>query len=132
MSILFSLLALAQAAAAPVPVPTDLPPGTPIGPETVITFASNGNLREWTRGPNGAGILYVRDRTQRWYQVTLTGPCRLDRPLDTLSYTTDPNGTFDRFSRLRVARLPNQNCGVRTIRESTPPTGYPQTRPDHG
>jgi hypothetical protein len=125
MSILLPLFA-AAALQASAGAPAGAAPGTPYGPETTITFASNGNLREWTRGPNGAGILYVRDRQQRWYQVRTTGPCRLDRALDTLSYTTDPNGTFDRFSRLRVARLPNQNCGVQSIRRSTPPKAYPQ------
>jgi len=131
MSILLSLLFAAQAVGTPAP-PADAAPGTPFGPETQITFAGNGNLRDWQRGPDGGGVLYVRDRTERWYEVRLTGPCRLFRNLDTLSYTTDPNGTFDRFSRLRVASLPDQTCGVAGIRESTPPKGYPRTRPHRG
>lgn len=95
--------------------------GQPYGSETVITFAGGGALREWQRGPNGAGHLFVKNRTEQWYRVELTGPCRLDRPLDTLSYTTDSNGVFDRFSRIRIAHLPGQLCGVRSIRRSTPP-----------
>lgn len=121
----FSLIALALLGAATPALAQDaaIPsaPGQPYGPETVIPFASGGALREWQRGPNEAGYLFVKNRTDQWYRVELTGPCQLDRPLDTLSYTTDPVGNFDRFSRLRVARLPNQLCGVKSIRRSTPP-----------
>jgi hypothetical protein len=117
MSILLSLLA-AQASLA---TPANLPPGTPFGEETIIQQAAGGALRDWRRGPAGSDTLYVRDRTERWYQVTLTGPCEMRRPLDTLSYTTDSVGNFDRFSRLRVAYIPQQNCGVKGIRRSTPP-----------
>lgn len=101
----------------------------PVGTETVISFAGGGNLREWQRGAPGSDDLYVRDRTEQWYKVTLTGHCRLDRTLDTLTYTTDPNGTFDRFSTLRVARYPQQTCGVKSIRTSLPPAGRPGHRP---
>lgn len=97
----------------------------PLGKETVITNAGNGGLRNWQAGPARSGVLYVRDRTDRWYQVTLTGPCTTDTALDTLTYTTDPTGTFDRFSRVRVARYPNRICGVRSIKTSSAPKGQP-------
>ena len=100
-----------------------------IGQETVIPFAAGGNLREWQRGGAQSDTLFVRDRTEQWYRVTLTGPCRFDRPLDTLSYTTDPTGTFDRFSRIRVARYPEQLCGVKSIQFSLPPAGHQGRRP---
>ncbi|USU08496.1 hypothetical protein NF700_15745 [Sphingomonadaceae bacterium OTU29MARTA1] len=96
-----------------------------IGRETVIGFASGGGLRDWQAGPPNSGIVYVRDRTLRWYRVQLTGPCIKDRALDTLTYTTDPNGTFDRFSRVSLRRFPNQICGVRSIKTSLPPKGQP-------
>lgn len=117
MTILLSALLAVQGAAAP---PADLPSGTAYGDPTIIRMAANGALRDWRPGPNGSDTLYVRDRTERWYQVTLTGPCDYRR-LDTLSYTTDPVGDFDRFSRLRFSFLPQQNCGVKEIRRSTPP-----------
>lgn len=118
--LLLPLLALAASA---------LARQAPIGTETVIPFASGGNLREWQRGGPQSDVLYVRDRTEQWYKVTLTGPCRFDRPQDTLSYTTDPTGTFDRFSQIRVARYPQQLCGVRSIRTSLPPEGHQGRRP---
>jgi len=122
MSLLFVVAAAIQA-----PVP--LPAGTPFGPETVIRQVGGGGLRNWRPAPGRKDVLYVRDRTERWYQVTLTGPCEsLQRNLDTLSYTTDPVGNFDRFSRLRLASIPQQNCGVAGIRRSTPPADAPVDR----
>ena len=114
------MLLLAPFALLAGPVPAQTPA---LGQETVITFAGGGALREWRRGGVDNGVLYVRDRNERWYQVTLTGPCRMDRPLDTLTYTTDVNGTFDRFSRIRLLRYPDTNCGVKSIRTSAPPPG---------
>ena len=117
-----TLLALAFAA----PAAAD---PRPIGTETVITFAGGGGLRDWQRGGVESDTLFVRDRTEQWYRVTLTGPCRFDRPQDTLSYTTDTAGTFDRFSQIRVARYPEQLCGVKSIRTSLPPAGRQGRRP---
>ena len=91
------------------------------GVETKITFASNGGLRDWEPGPPNSGIVYVRDRAEHWYQVTLSGPCVRDRALDRLTYTTDNTGTFDRFSRVKVGRFPDQVCGVEGIKTSLPP-----------
>ncbi len=82
--------------------------------ETVISFAGNGGLRDWEFGPT-RDVLVVRDRTEHWYRVTTTGPCPNIGNLDTLSYTTDSNGTFDRFSRIRFLRYPNVTCGVKSI-----------------
>lgn len=96
-----------------------------IGRETVIDYASNGGLRDWQAGPPNMNVVYVRDRTLRWYRVELTGPRVKDRALGTLTYTTDANGTFDRFSSVSAQRFPNQVCGVRSIKTSLPPKGQP-------
>jgi hypothetical protein len=82
--------------------------------EIVISFAGNGGLRDWAFGPT-RDVLLVRDRTEHWYRVTTTGPCPNLGNLDTLTYTTDSNGTFDRFSRIRFLRYPNVTCGVKSI-----------------
>ena len=109
--------------------PAALPLGTAFGPETVISQVGSGGLRNWRPAPGRKDVLYVRDRTERWYQVTLTGPCEsLQRNLDTLSYTTDPAGRFDRFSRLQLASRPYQACGVKSLRRSTPPADAPVDR----
>ncbi len=116
LAILSSALVLAAAQQQPPP------PDAPDGRETVITFVGGGGLRDWRRDPSRRDVLLVRDRTERWYRVTLSGPCgAFRRSLDTLSYTTDPNGTFDRFSRIRFGSFPNQQCRVRSIVASVSP-----------
>lgn len=120
---MISLLAVALIAASPAPAPAQ--DRRAIGAETVIVNAGNGGLRDWQAGPPNSSIVYVRDRTLRWYRVSLSGPCVRDRGLDTLTYTTDTNGTFDRFSRVTVRRYPNRVCGVRSIVNSLPPKGQP-------
>lgn len=117
----FTLLALAAPAVAAQ--------HRPIGTETTIAFAGNGGLRDWERGGVKSDILYVRDRTEQWYEVKLSGPCRFDLSTDTLLYSTDSNGIFDRFSTVRVASLPYQTCGVKSIVTSLPPRGHQGYRP---
>ncbi|KQR87659.1 DUF6491 family protein [Sphingomonas sp. Leaf343] len=96
--------------------------GTPPEKETVISYAGNGGLRDWEHGPT-RDVLFVRDRTERWYRVTTSGPCPRIGNLDTLTYTTDSNGVFDRFSRIRFLRYPNVTCGVKSIvSTATPPS----------
>lgn len=119
--VFISALALATPVAAKQPLP--------IGQETVITYAGNGGLRDWQRGGTISDLLYVRDRTEQWYAVRLSGRCRFYGSLDTLSYTTDTNGTFDRFSRISVSSSPGQVCGVASIRTSLPPGGHQGRRP---
>ncbi|AXJ94545.1 MULTISPECIES: hypothetical protein [unclassified Sphingomonas] len=110
----------------PAAVTAQTPAATDTGKETSIPFASNGGLINWQSGPPDSGIIYVQDRTLRWYKVTLSGPCgqgAID-PLG-LTYTTDPTGTFDQFSQVRIGRFPDQTCGVASIRTSGAPPGQP-------
>lgn len=97
----------------------------PIGVETVIPFAANGGLRDWQAGPPRSGVIFVKDRREQWYRVTLSGPCTTNRAMDSIDYKTDANGVFDRFSTLTVGQYPNQICGVTSIRTSLPPKGQP-------
>ena len=119
MPLLLLLLALAT--------PSGAPDARQVGVETTISFASNGGLRDWRRDPAEGDLLYVRDRTERWYQVRLTGDCGLI-PLDTLAYTTNNLGQFDLFSRISFLRRPNMVCGVRSIRTSLPPADHQARR----
>ena len=100
-------------------------PARVLGAETPIPCASGGGLRDWQAGLPRSGILYVRDRLEQWYQISLTGPCTTDAALDTLQYTTDVTGQFDRYSRVTVGRYPGRVCGVTGIRFSAPPPGQP-------
>ena len=121
-------LMMAAMIAAPATAPTTTQRA--IGAEATIPFASNGGLRSWQAGEPRSGILYVRDRRERWYEVALTGPCTTNRALDRLTYTTDAIGTFDRFSQVAVGQYPNQVCGVTSIRNSLPPRGQPGYKPN--
>lgn len=116
------ILALALAGA----VTPDVPPSPPSPPkETVIRDAGNGGIRNFQQGPAGSSIVFLQDRTQRWYRVTLSGPCVPDRSLQTILFRTDATGTFDRFSQIASRRYPGQVCGVRSIVASPPPPGQP-------
>lgn len=120
-------LAFVSALALSTPLAARQPPA--IGQETVISYAGNGGLRDWQRGGTISDLLYVRDRTDQWYAVRLSGRCHFYGSLDTLSYTTDVNGTFDRFSRISVSSSPGQVCGVTSIRTSLPPKEHQGRRP---
>src|SRR3546814_5595820 len=68
---------------------------------TKITNAGHGGIRNWQAGPPRSGILYMQDRSFKWYEVTMSGPCIESHagPVAVV-YTTDNNGTFDRFSNV--------------------------------
>lgn len=98
----------------------------PVGTETTIGFAAGGGLRNWQAGPAGSRIVYVQDRRLQWYAVTLTGPCvRGPHGAMRFVYTTDANGTFDRFSHVSSPDTPGATCGVTSIKTSLPPKGQP-------
>ena len=86
-----------------------------------IPFAANGGLRDWQLDKADPASLFVRDRTNRWYHVKLSGPCPRYRSLDTMVYTTNPTGNFDTFSRVSFPGSGNIRCGVQFIERSAPP-----------
>lgn len=92
-----------------------------IGQETTIAFASNGGIRNWERGPRGSGILFLQDRTQRWYQVQLSGPCLDYTNRPTLIYQTDPTGRLDTFSTISSVDRPQLRCSIKSIKHSLAP-----------
>jgi|GEM_PF-1748302 len=100
-------------------------PDRPLGVETAIVNVGNGGLRNWVSGEPGSDTMFVQDRRLRWYRVALTGNC-VNRPgNDTVRYTTDVTGRFDRFSKISTLRQPTRVCGVTSIRTSAPPAGQP-------
>ena len=101
------LCSLAATIAAPAMAATDTAPGV----ETVISRAGNGALRNWVPAADANNIVFVQDGALHWYRVTLTGNCLDRHGNDTVSYTTDGNGRFDRFSRVTTLRFPTRMCG---------------------
>ncbi|HVI99260.1 MAG TPA: hypothetical protein VM657_09365 [Sphingomonas sp.] len=123
ISIVFALAAgIVAAGACAAPAQSE----RKIGVETKIVNAANGGIRNWQAGPPKSSLLYMQDRTLKWYKVTMSGPCIQTRagPV-TVVYTTDNIGTFDRFSRLTFPDFGNQACGVKSITTSAPPPGQP-------
>ena len=97
-----------------------------IGVETKITNAGHGGIRNWQAGPPRSGILYMQDRSFKWYEVTMSGPCIESHagPVAVV-YTTDNIGTFDRFSNVTFPDFGHRSCGVKSIKTSLPPPGQP-------
>lgn len=91
------------------------------GKQTVIENAGGGGIRNVEQGPAGGNIVYLQDRTLRWYQVTMTGPCFPDRTQDTVIYRTGPDQRLDRFSTIASTRYPTRSCGITSILRSDAP-----------
>lgn len=98
------------------------------GKQTVIQNAGGGGIRNVEQGPSGSDIVYLQDRTLRWYQVTLTGPCFPNRTQDTVIYRTGPDRRLDRFSTITSARYPTRSCGITSILRSDAPPQQPSVR----
>lgn len=98
------------------------------GKQTIIQNAAGGGIRRVEQGPRGSSIIYLQDRTLRWYQVTLTGPCFPNRTQDTLVYRTGPDGQLDRFSTIASAHFPTRACGIVSILRSDAPPQQPAER----
>ena len=65
------VVALGAAAALTVPAAAQQRPQ--YGQETTIAYAGNGGIRNWESGPGN--VVFLQDRTYRWYRVELSGPC---------------------------------------------------------
>jgi hypothetical protein len=68
------------------------------GRDAVIPFANGDGIRDWY-APNPR-VIYLMDRTNRWYRATLSAPCQGLRFNQAVAFDTDPLGTFDTFSRI--------------------------------
>ena len=94
----------------------DLTP--PMGDEAKIVFANNGGIQDW-EADSDKGI-YLQDRHRQWYYARLMSPC-FDLPFaQTIGFNTEPNGTFDKFSSIKVSR---HTCNVTSLVRSDPPQG---------
>jgi hypothetical protein len=101
-----------------------------LGEETVIDFAANGGITDWERDRSDRNAVFVRDRRNRWYRVTLSGPCLADFPSNnTMGYRTDPTGRFDRFSTVWSLRFPQQRCAVSSVKTSLAPPSRKSRKP---
>ncbi|HEY2677367.1 MAG TPA: DUF6491 family protein [Steroidobacteraceae bacterium] len=87
-------------------------------PEAQIPFANKGGIIDWQVVDMKTVLL--KDRGGRWYKATLLGTC-FDLPTATnrLSFQSNPNGTFDKFSSILVGD--QQRCQLASLVESAAP-----------
>jgi hypothetical protein len=116
------------AAAADDPVPPPVPPpastiATAPAEEVQIAFAGQ-NIWKWQVLDNNT--LLIQDRGRRWYKATLWGNCISLPFAQTISFVSNPNGTFDRFSSIRFG---GQRCPLRSLVATTAPPKKP-AKPD--
>ena len=112
----------AAAADDPVP-PAAAPPASTIATapagEVQIPFAGQ-NIWKWQVLDNNTVLL--QDRGRRWYKGTLWGNCINLSFAQTISFVSNPNGTFDRFSSIRFS---GQRCPLRSLVATTAPPKKP-------
>ncbi|MHA6721996.1 hypothetical protein [Sphingomonas sp. RS2018] len=94
-----------------------------LGAETVIDNATGGIRNVQAEGDGS--IVYVQDRTLRWYRLTLTGPCFDDSSAALIVVQSGSGNRIDRFTRVASARTPTRVCGVTSIVNALPPKGQP-------
>ena len=96
----------------------------PRAPEATIVFADRNGIDDF-RAYDELSI-YLRARNGQWYHATMVGFCPgLDKK-PSLAYITNPDGTFDRWSTLRVNGRP---CAIDSLVESDAP---PKDKPAKG
>ncbi len=89
-----------------------------VGEEAKIVFASRGGIQDWQA--DGDRGIFLQDRHRQWYYARLMSPC-LNLPfVQRIGFDTRPNGTFDKFSAIRVSR---QSCPVTSVVLADPPHG---------
>lgn len=127
-SAIFLALALAVIAGAGAQVP-DGPvsrPPVPAG-EARIPFADHGGIYNWQVLNNRTILIQGQDRS--WYKATLFSPC-VDLPFaERVGFQSNPDGTFDKFSSIRVGR---QNCRLTSLVPTTPPAKKPKSHDTTG
>jgi hypothetical protein len=113
----------AAAADDPVPPPESKEAAPAPADEVQIPFAGQ-NIWKWQVVDNNT--LLIQDRGRRWYKATLWGNCISLPFAQTISFVSNPNGTFDRFSSIRFG---GQRCPLRSLVATTAPPKKP-VKPD--
>jgi hypothetical protein len=108
-------IALAAASSLAASVSAAPPPAAP-GAEASIPFVRFGGIQDFEA--RGDDIVYLQDRSRRWYRAQLNGPC-LDLGWATaIGIDTHGSPTFDRFSALIVE---GRRCPIQSLTLSGPP-----------
>jgi Family of unknown function (DUF6491) len=114
----------AAAADDPVPPPASMAAAPAPAGEAQIPFA-NQSIWKWQVVDNNTVL--IQDRGRRWFKATLWGNCINLSFAQTLSFVSNPTGTFDKFSSIRFG---DQRCPLRSLVATTaPPKKTPQPGP---
>ena len=110
---IFSMAApCASAADAPVPPAASAP--TPAR-EAEIPFADK---TIWNWQVVDDSTVLIQDRGRKWYKATLLGHCINLSVADKLGFESNPSGTFDKFSSIRVG---GERCPLKSLVETSAP-----------
>lgn len=113
----FLLIAAALASTAPALA------AEPRQPEATIVFAGHNGIQDFE--PITDQLVYLRAGHNKWYRATLFVPCIGLNHKVGISYETNPDGSFDRMSALRVD---GQRCRLESLVESGPPPSREKNR----
>ena len=92
--------------------------------EARIPFANHGGIYNW-QVENDRSIL-IQSQGRKWYRATLFNPC-FDLPFsEAIGFETDPSGSFDKFSSIRVR---GQTCRLNSLVETSAPPKKQKPQP---
>jgi hypothetical protein len=84
--------------------------------EASIPFANHGGIYSWQVVDDRT--ILIESRSRKWYKAILFSPC-IDLPFsETLGFESNPDGSFDKFSSIKV---PRQNCPLTSLVETAAP-----------
>jgi hypothetical protein len=89
----------------------------PAPQEASIPFANHGGIYDW-RVVDDRTVL-IQSSSRQWYKATLMSPCINLSFAQRIGFETNPNGSFDKFSTIR---LRGQRCPVISLIKIDPPT----------
>lgn len=115
-SMAMPLVALAADPPTPDPHATSAAKAAPA--EARIVFANHHGIYTWD--VLNDRTLMIQSPTRQWYKATLMSPCFEMPFVETMGFETNPDGSFDRFSAVRVR---GQRCPLISFVESPPPVG---------
>lgn len=89
-----------------------------LGAEAGIDYAANGGIRDYHA--ESERVIYLRDRTNRWYKATFVGVCPNLRTSDVIAFDTDGLGRLDRSGAVLTR---SGRCQFDSLVRAAPPRG---------
>ncbi len=106
----------ALAAEPPTPDPHAASAAKTAPAEARIAFANHHGIYTWD--VLNDRTMLIQSQTRQWYKATLMSPCFELPFVETMGFETNPDGSFDKFSAVKVR---GQRCPLISLVESPPP-----------